>query len=127
MERQRLSRFSTDPVLNSGGKPVVTKETPWFTNQLKAMARYPFITAEWLAALTGADADSITRSFKIAKREPNLYVRIADFQMKAKPLAETLVYQPAHRAEALLRKLDIEVQHEEFSGLGEHRLKSCQA
>lgn len=127
MGSQRLSRYSTTPVLNAAGKPRVCKETPWLIRQFEAMARYPFIDAPWLAALTGATADSITDTFKIAKREPNLYVRIAEFQLKEKPLDRKTVYQLADRGEALMRTHGVVVQHDEYSGPAQHRLMSCKA
>src|ERR1041385_147731 len=127
MEKKPLSRFSTQPVLNGEGKPVACKETPWLIRQLGVIARYPFLTAPYIAALSGADAQSVTQSFKIAKREPNMYVRIAEFQLRNPHLYlhSPLVYQLAHRGESLMRKHGIEANTGEWSGPPEHRLMSC--
>src|ERR1700704_440149 len=77
---KRLSKFGTDPILRDGVPITILRPTALDDRMLEALASHRFLTAPYIAAFAGTSADWVTDRFKILKRKPNLYVKVADEQ-----------------------------------------------
>lgn len=85
----RNDRFSYDPILRDDGQPQ-SVEKPRELDELRfrAMAPYDCMTADFIAALSGATGDfggkTVTHRFNVLKREPNRWVDVHEAQLKRK-------------------------------------------
>lgn len=125
-ERENLSRFSTDPMLDGTGKPIVATIRATDRAKFHALAEYPLLSAADIAALTDSDAKSITHRFNLLKRRPNMWVAVAAHQLD-KPLEslhEPLIYTLTDRSTSLCLDHKVPVRTEEFTGPFDHRLDS---
>jgi hypothetical protein len=125
--RQRLSRFSTDPVLGEDGKPtaVLSKDlTEYDIRALKTLVSRRVLNAEYIAALTGASVKGIRDRFNILKREPNQYVRVTAEQMnnQRQHLRSKLYYELGEAGITALEERGIKVPKRQRFKLLKHRV-----
>jgi hypothetical protein len=73
MEDKRIDRFDTEAI--SDKEITITRRDDV---RFEAMSSYDYLDAEYIAALTGGNAASITNRFLDLKRKPHSWVKIAD-------------------------------------------------
>jgi hypothetical protein len=82
----RSNRFSYKPVYHEGGTPQTVEPSDIDYTRFLAMSPYDCMTADYIAALSGATGPfagkSVTHRFNVLKREPNRWIDIHESQMK---------------------------------------------
>src|SRR5437667_861550 len=75
-------RFTYNPILDKHGQPHVAELGHLDDARFIAQSPYEYLTADYIAALSGTDAKSITHRYNILKREPNRWIDIAAPQLE---------------------------------------------
>lgn len=93
--RKHYDRFSTAPVLNAKGAPVIALMVDRQPLILKALADHNQLTADDILALVGGNKRALYDTLRVLKAEPNAFIRIVPEQVRAKNLCGRLCYQLA--------------------------------
>ncbi len=93
--RKHYDRFSTAPVLNARGEPIVALLVDRQPHVLKALADHNQLTADDILAVVGGNRRSLYDSLRVLKAEPNEYIRIVPEQIRTRNLRGQLCYQLA--------------------------------
>jgi len=92
---KHYDRFSTAPILNARGEPVVALMVDRQPLILKALADHNQLTADDILALVRGNKRALYDTLRVLKAEPNEYIRIAPEQVRARNLRGQLCYQLA--------------------------------
>ncbi len=101
---KHYDRFSTAPVLNRNGKPVVAQMVDRQPRVLKALADHNQLNAGDILALVGGNKRALYDTLRVLKAEPNEYIRIVPEQVRARNLRGQLCYQLAPAGVRWLRE-----------------------
>ena len=101
---KHYDRFSSAPVLNVSGKPIVALMVDRQPRILKALAEHNQLTADDILALVGGNKRALYDTLRVLKAEPNEYVRIVPEQVRARNLRGPLCYQLAPAGVRWLRE-----------------------
>jgi hypothetical protein len=127
MERRvRNSRWSREPKRNSAGEPIVARLSEHDLLILKLLGEYRYLSADYLAALTGRSLSALQARLEILYRRPNAYVN-RPHQQRANADANTtrLVYElDDHGAEAL-RVRGLSYSRKKYLRNFAHELMAC--
>src|SRR5579863_6699328 len=91
--RKHYDRFSTAPVLNARGEPIVALMVDRQPHILRALADHNQLTADDILVVVSGNRRSLYESLRVLKAEPNEYIRIAPEQVRARNLRGQLCYQ----------------------------------
>ena len=92
---KHYDRFSTAPVLNARGEPIVALMVDRQPLILKALADHNQLSADDVLALVGGNKRGLYDTLRVLKAEPNEYIRIVPEQVRARNLRGQLCYQLA--------------------------------
>jgi hypothetical protein len=121
----RSNRFSYDPILDENGKPMVADIQPHDDRRFEALASFEYLTADYIAGLTGGDEKSVTHRFNILKRQPNRWIDIAAPQLAnmKQHRHDFLAYSLSERAvKRLTREKHKEIRAHGCTGPFNHKL-----
>jgi hypothetical protein len=102
--RKHYDRFSTAPVLNARGEPIVALMADRQPHILRALADHNQLTADDILVLVGGNKRSLYDSLRVLKAEPNEYIRVVPEQVRARNLRGQLCYQLAPRGVRWLKE-----------------------
>lgn len=91
--KKHYDRFSTAPVLNARGAPIVALMADRQPRILKALAEHNQLSADDILALVGGNKRALYDTLRVLKAEPNEYIRIVPEQVRARNLRGQLCYQ----------------------------------
>src|ERR1700730_14375856 len=73
--RERSDRWGDDPVLNKDGGPIaVHRPTEGDLKKFELLTSYRSLSAPFMSALLGKDAESVRKRLKVLQRGPNRYL-----------------------------------------------------
>jgi|SRR3569833_261599 len=84
--RKHYGRFSTAPVLNDRGHPIVALMVDRQPHILRAIAEHNQLTAEDILVIVGGNKRSLYDTLRTLKAELNEYIRIVPEQVRARNL-----------------------------------------
>src|SRR5579862_5439554 len=102
--RKHYDRFSTAPVLNAQGKPIIAQMIDRQPHILKALADHNQLTADDILVVVGGNKRSLYDTLRVLKAEPNEFIRIVPEQVRAKNLRGQLCYQLAPKGVRWLKE-----------------------
>ncbi len=122
----RNSRWDREPVLDTDGKPVVTRITNRDIEIFRLLARYRYLPLNDIHAFIGGSLKNVTHRLGLLSRKPNLYINRPHQQRQS---ADTnhrhIIYELDDRGIAILRDLGVghlaKVYHRNFT----HELMVC--
>ena len=101
---KHYDRFSTAPVLNTRGAPIVALMVDRQPGILKALADHNQLTADDILAIVRGNKRALYDTLRVLKADPNEYVRIVPEQIRARNLRGQLCYQLAPNGVRWLRE-----------------------
>jgi hypothetical protein len=93
--QKHYDRFSTAPVLNARGLPIVALMVDRQPQILKALSDHNQLTADDILVIVGGNKRSLYDTLRVLKAKPNELIRIVPEQVRAGNLRAQLCYQLA--------------------------------
>lgn len=80
---QRLSRWNRSPLRNTRGAEKVARLTARDREVFKLLARYRYLSADFIHAFVGGSSKGLSRHLNVLKREPNCYIACPEQQRQS--------------------------------------------
>ncbi len=127
-DKKRNSRWDDAPVLDARGRPKVAAITERDVERIFApLARYRYMPADYLHALSGGSLDAFTNRLNLLSRRPNLYIARPHQQRESAAANHRhLVYELAEKGARVLQQYGIEYQRVRAPASFAHELMVCQ-
>lgn len=126
--RRRASRWDDVPILDARGKPktaVLTKRD--FETIIKPLARYRYLPADYLHALTGGSLDYLVSRLALLSRQPNCFLqRPPQQRANASANCRRLIYELTGRGICVLQEHGLTVQRQRSPANFAHELMTCE-
>jgi hypothetical protein len=122
----RKSRWATDALLDGNGRAVIARLTERDHRTFQLLAKYRYLPADYIHALTGGDYKALTHRLSLLSRDPNRYVARPEQQrLHDRANNRALIYELDDRGYAALRQTR-EAAGSDRRTLFAHQLMICQ-